>query len=99
MTFEEMNVRAARREMIPDTLLPSERMSYMALCLLYELHGLGRLSREDGVRLKEGIRQELTEMQDRERKYIAAETTCRLLRQSDCPAAKALLHVIESIGE
>lgn len=98
MTFEEMNRRAARREPLPDALPPPERTAYLALCLLYELHGLhglGRLSRKDGMRLKEGIAQELAEAQEHERKHAAVGKVLGLLRRSDCPAAKALLREIE----
>ena len=96
MTFEEMNRRAARREALPHGLTGAERSAYLALCLLYELHGLGRIGRCDGVRLKEGLRQELAEAQAREREYAAAEKAYRLLRRSACPAAKALLREMES---
>ena len=96
MTFEEMNRRAARREALPHGLTGAERSAYLALCLLYELHGLGRLGRCDGVRLKEELRQELAEAQARERKYAAAEKAYRLLLRSDCWAAKALLREMES---
>lgn len=94
MTFEEMNLRAARRGPLPDGLPPSERTAYLALCLIYELHGLGRLSRKDGVQLKENIARELRETQELERKYIAAETVLKVLRRSDCPTALALLREI-----
>jgi len=96
MTFEKMNSRAARREPLPDALLPSERTAYLALCLLYELHSLGRIGRADGARLKAGLAQELANMQARERKWIAAETVLKAVRRSECPAAKALLRGIES---
>ena len=52
MEFEEMNQRAYRREAPLDELTPAERMIYMALCLLYELHFAGRYTREEGVALK-----------------------------------------------
>lgn len=95
MTFEEMNSRAARREPLPDALPPSERTAYLALCLLYELHSLGRIGRADGTRLKTGLAHELANMQARERKWIAAETVLKAVRRSECPAAKALLREIE----
>ena len=96
MTFEEMNRRAARREPLPEALPPSERTAYLALCLLYELHGLGRIGRADGVRLKESLKNELEEAQAHERKYVAVEKAYRLLLRSDCPAAKAVLREMES---
>ena len=95
MTFEEMNSRAARREPLPDALPPSERTAYLSLCLLYELHGLGRIGRADGIRIKAALAQELANMQARERKWIAAETVLKAVRRSECPAAKALLREIE----
>ncbi len=99
MTFEEMNRRAARREPLPDILPPSERTAYLALCLLYELHGLGRIGRADGVRIKAALAHELEQMQARERKWIAAETVLKTVRRSDCPAAKALLREMEKTME
>ncbi len=96
MTFDEINASAARREAMPEGLPPAERTAWLGLCLLYELHGLGRIGRKDGVRLKEGFAREFAAMQARERVYIAAETALKLLRQSDCPAAKALLRQIET---
>ena len=50
MEFEEMNQRAYRREDPPNDLTPAERMIYLALSLLYELHFCGRR----GYRLRNG---------------------------------------------
>lgn len=38
MDFEEMNQRAYDRKPEPDGLTPAERMIWLALRLLYELH-------------------------------------------------------------
>ena len=73
---------------------------HIAYCLLYELHGLGRIGRADGVRIKAALTQELEQMQARERKWIVAETVLKIVRRSDCPAAKALLREMEkTMGE
>ena len=42
MDFEEMNQRAYDRKPEPDGLTPAERMIWLALRLLYELHFLVR---------------------------------------------------------
>ena len=49
---------------------------------------------------KEALLQELEQMQARERKWIVAETVLKIVRRSDCPAAKALLREMEkTMGE
>lgn len=45
MEFEEMNQRAYDRKPEPDGLTPAERMIWLALRLLYELHFHGGLTR------------------------------------------------------
>ena len=71
----------------------------MLFPILYELHGLGRIGRADGVRIKAALAHELEQMQARERKWIAAETVLKTVRRSDCPAAKALLREMEKTME
>lgn len=44
MDFEEMNQRAYDRKPEPDGLTPAERMIWLALRLLYELHFHGGLT-------------------------------------------------------
>lgn len=99
MTFDEMNTRAANRETVPHDLTPSERIAFMALRLLYELHGLGVVSRSDGVRLKAGIEKELVEMRTQEAKYAASETAIKYLRQSDNPEIRHALSWICGRGD
>lgn len=53
MDFEEMNQRAYDRKPEPDGLTPAERMIWLALRLLYELHFHGGLTREECVAYKQ----------------------------------------------
>ena len=55
MDFEEMNQRAYDRKPEPDGLTPAERMIWLALRLLYELHFHGDLTREEGVAYKQEL--------------------------------------------
>lgn len=56
MDFEEMNQRAYDRKPEPDGLTPAERMIWLALRLLYELHFHGGLTREEGVAYKQELK-------------------------------------------
>lgn len=59
MDFEEMNQRAYDRKPEPDGLTPAERMIWLALRLLYELHFHGGLTREEGVAYKQELKKRL----------------------------------------
>lgn len=58
MDFEEMNQRAYDRKPEPDGLTPAERMIWLALRLLYELHFHGGLTREEGVAYKQELKKD-----------------------------------------
>ena len=58
MDFEEMNQRAYDRKPEPDGLTPAERMIWLALRLLYELHFHGGLTRDEGVAYKQELKKD-----------------------------------------
>lgn len=91
MEFEEMNQRAYRRESPPDELTPAERMIYMALCLLYELHFAGRYTREGGVALKRRLEQDFIQYRKQETEWLRCQTAMKLLRRCDLPIVQGIV--------
>lgn len=85
MDFEEMNQRAYRREATPDGLTPAEQLTFFSLALLYELHFRGAYTREQGVHLKERIRQDFIRYKAQEREWQRCQTAMKLLRRSSVP--------------
>lgn len=78
MDFEEMNQRAYDRKPEPDGLTPAERMIWLALRLLYELHFHGGLTREEGVAYKQELKK-ITSAISRRR-----PSGCVPVRRSSC---------------
>lgn len=91
MEFEEMNQRAYRREAPPDDLTPAERMIYMALCLLYELHFIGRFTRAEGVALKQQLERDFAQYRKQETEWLRCQTAMKLLRQCDLPIVQGIV--------
>ena len=91
MEFEEMNQRAYRREDPPDDLTPAERMIYLALSLLYELHFCGRFTREEGVSLKKRLEQDFEQYRNQETEWLRCQTAMKLLRRCDLPIVQGIV--------
>ena len=83
MDFEEMNQRAYDRKPEPDGLTPAERMIWLALRLLYELHFHGGLTREEGVAYKQELKKDYERNLAQEAEWLRAGTAMKLLRQSE----------------
>ena len=90
MDFEEMNQRAYDRKPEPDGLTPAERMIWLALRLLYELHFHGGLTREE---LKKDYERNLAQ----EAEWLRAGTAMKLLRQSENPEMKKIVGEVETM--
>lgn len=89
MDFEEMNQRAYDRKPEPDGLTPAERMIWLALRLLYELHFHGGLTREEGVAYKQELKKDYERNLAQEAEWLRAGTAMKLLRQSaSCETCK-----------
>lgn len=91
MEFEEMNQRASRREKAPDDLTPAERMSYLALSLLYELHGRGAYTRDEGIAMKKRLQQDYDQYRVQEREWMRCQTAMKILRRSDIPLVQGVV--------
>lgn len=99
MDFEEMNQRAYDRKPEPDGLTPAERMIWLALRLLYELHFHGGLTREEGVAMKQRLREDCELYRRQERVWLQAHTALKLLRQCDNPEVKKIVGEVETMFE
>ncbi len=99
MDFEEMNQRAYDRKPEPDGLTPAERMIWLALRLLYELHFAGSLTREEGVAMKQRLREDCEQYRRQEREWLQAQTALKLLRQSGNPEVKKIVGEVETMFE
>lgn len=99
MDFEQMNQRAYDREPEPDGLTPAERMIWLALRLLYELHFHGGLTREEGVAYKLRLREDCEQYRRQEREWLRAHTALKLLRQSGNPEVKKIVGEVETMFE
>ena len=95
MEFEEMNQRAFRREDTPHGLTPAERVIWLALCLLYELHFCGRLTREEGARLKAQLACDFALYRRQERAWLHCETALKLLRRNDMPLVRGIVEEVD----
>ena len=95
MDFEEMNQRAYDRKPEPDGLTPAERMIWLALRLLYELHFHGGLTREEGVAYKQELKKDYERNLAQEAEWLRAGPRCR---SSDPPRRRSPRHV-RSRGE
>lgn len=91
MEFEQMNQRAYSRENPPDGLTPAERMIYLALRLMYELHFHGALTREEGVALKRQLEQDFVQYRKQETEWLRCQTAMKQLRQCDLPIVKGIV--------
>ena len=91
MDFEEMNQRAYDRKPEPDGLTPAERMIWLALRLLYELHFHGGLTREEGVAYKQELQRDYERNLAQEAEWLRAGTAMKLLRQSENPEVKKIV--------
>lgn len=91
MEFDEMNRRAYAREAVPDDLTPAERMIYLALALLYELHFRGAYTREQGTALKRQLESDFEQYCRKEREWLRCETAMKLLRRSDIPLVQGVV--------
>ena len=91
MDFEEMNQRAYDRKPEPDGLTPAERMIWLALRLLYELHFHGGLTREEGVTYKQELKKDYEPNLTQEAEWLRAGTAMKLLRQSENPEVKKIV--------
>lgn len=91
MEFEEMNQRAYDRKPEPDGLTPAERMIWLALRLLYELHFHGGLTREEGVAYKQELQRDYERNLAQEAEWLRAGTAMKLLRQSENPEVKKIV--------
>ena len=91
MEFEEMNQRAYDRKPEPDGLAPAERMIWLALRLLYELHFHGGLTREEGVAYKQELKKDYERNLAQEAEWLRAGTAMKLLRQSENPEVKKIV--------
>ena len=90
MDFEEMNQRAYDRKPEPDGLTPAERMIWLALRLLYELHFHGGLTRAEGVAYKQELKKDYERNLTQEAEWLRAGTAMKLLRQSENPEVKKI---------
>lgn len=97
MDFEEMNQRAYDRKPEPDGLTPAERMIWLALRLLYELHFHGGLTREEGVTMKQRLREDCEQYRRQEREWLQVQTALKLLRQSDNAVVKKIVGEVETM--
>ena len=91
MDFEEMNQRAYDRKPEPDGLTPAERMIWLALRLLYELHFHGGLTRDEGVAYKQELKKDYERNLAQEAEWLRAGTAMKLLRQSENPEVKKIV--------
>lgn len=91
MEFEEINQRASRRENPPDSLTPAERISYLALSLLYELHGRGIYTRDEGIAMKKRLQQDYDQYIAQEREWLRCQTAMKILRRSDIPIVQGVV--------
>ena len=91
MDFEKMNQRAYDRKPEPDGLTPAERMIWLALRLLYELHFHGGLTREEGVAYKQELKKDYERNLAQEAEWLRAGTAMKLLRQSENPEVKKIV--------
>ena len=91
MDFEEMNQRAYDRKPEPDGLTPAERMIWLALRLLYELHFHGGLTREEGVAYKQELQRDYERNLAQEAEWLRTGTAMKLLRQSENPEVKKIV--------
>lgn len=80
MDFEEMNQRAYDRKPEPDGLTPAERMIWLALRLLYELHFHGGLTREEGVAYKQELKKDYERNLAQEAEWLRAGTAMKKKR-------------------
>ena len=94
MDFEEMNQRAYDRKPEPDGLTPAERMIWLALRLLYELHFHGGLTREEGVAYKQELKKDYERNLAQEAEWLRAGTA---LRQSENPEVKKIVGEVETM--
>ena len=97
MDFEEMNQRAYDRKPEPDGLTPAERMIWLALRLLYELHFHGGLTREEGVTYKQELKKDYERNLTQEAEWLRAGTAMKLLRQSENPEVKKIVGEVETM--
>lgn len=91
MEFDEMNQRAYRREDPPEELTPAERMIYLALCLVYELHFCGRFTREEGVAMKNRLQCDFEQYRRQEAEWLRCQTAVKLLRRCDLPIVQGIV--------
>ena len=99
MDFEEMNQRAYDRKAEPDGLTPAERMIWLALRLLYELHFAGGLAREEGVAMKQRLREDCEQYRRQEREWLQVHTALKLLRQSGNPEVQEVVRKVDAMFE
>lgn len=104
MDFEEMNQRAYDRKPEPDNLTPAERMIWLALRLLYELHFHGGLTREEGVAYKQELKKDYERNLAQEAEWLRAGTAMKLLRhkdvnETDCPGVNFPWNEVQKYAE
>lgn len=96
MDFEDMNKMAAQRKPIPDGISRAQRLAYMKLQVLYAQHLHRLIDREEGTRIKNKIAEELEVDMAWEAEYIKACTVMKMLRLSDIPEVKTVVHNIDA---
>ena len=97
MDFEEMNQRAYDRKPEPDGLTPAERMIWLALRLLYELHFHGGLTREEGVAYKQELKKDYEGNLAQEAELLRGSTARKVRRQWENPEMKKIVGEVETM--
>lgn len=100
MTFDEINTIVSRATAydIPKGLSYPDEVLFMYLWVIYYWYKLKFISKEDGTRLKEGLRPWHAQMKRKEEEYTVASAFMKIIREIKDPIGKGVRDELMQLG-